>query len=238
MNVNDKVTFRFKGQLYLATVEVKQAVFAAGKAAELAAAAKVPKDAQVDPSFVEVRRAAIQPILDAALAAKTAEPVFHKFEKAGLGLAPFHCVGMSESVYQPHPDCPKLPGSTCDYCGNAIMSVFHIRSRDGKNFKVGCDCVMKTEDRGLIREIKSRPEVLAKAREARARKASAVQIELEALIKKHAEQLRLQPHSKGFTDRQTGAPLTRLDEVKWLYNQCGAAGRDRLLKNLKKNGLV
>lgn len=34
----------------------------------------------------------------------------------------------------------------CDYCSNGIMNVFVIKSSDGKEFKVGCDCVAKTYD--------------------------------------------------------------------------------------------
>jgi hypothetical protein len=71
----------------------------------------------------------------------------HPFETAGLGRAPFRCVGSYESKYQAiagDPNCPIQPGSSCDYCGQAIMQVFRIKSADGKEFKVGCDCVAKT----------------------------------------------------------------------------------------------
>lgn len=71
----------------------------------------------------------------------------HPFEKRGLGLAPFRCVGSYESKFQAipgDPSCPIQPGSVCDYCGNGIMNVFVIKSSDGKKFKVGCDCVAQT----------------------------------------------------------------------------------------------
>lgn len=67
----------------------------------------------------------------------------HPFEKAGLGVGPFRCVGMTENWYsacQGH----KQPGGTCQFCANGIAYEFHIRSADGKTFKVGSDCVMRT----------------------------------------------------------------------------------------------
>lgn len=73
----------------------------------------------------------------------------HPFERAGLGRAPFRCVGFYESKYQAipgDPSCPIQPGSMCDYCAAGIMNVFVIKSADGKEFKVGCDCVAKTYD--------------------------------------------------------------------------------------------
>lgn len=76
-------------------------------------------------------------------------PTIHPFERAGLGKAPFRCVGLYESKYQAipgDPSCPIQPGSMCDYCAAGIMNVFRIRSADGKEFKVGCDCVAKTYD--------------------------------------------------------------------------------------------
>lgn len=41
------------------------------------------------------------------------------------------------------------------------------------------------------------------------------------------------PHSRGFTDRSTGKPLTALDEAVWMFNHAGAAGSARLLRWLK-----
>lgn len=73
----------------------------------------------------------------------TATPAIHPFEKAGLGKAPFRCIGHHVSKYQACPGAPVQPGSSCDYCGQGIMDVFTIKGADGKTFKVGCDCVYK-----------------------------------------------------------------------------------------------
>jgi hypothetical protein len=92
----------------------------------------------------------------------------HPFEKAGLGYAPFRCVGCRENWFE-MPGFGRKPGGTCDYCGTGILYEFVIKSADGKSFVVGCDCVRKTggnvADFDHIR--------LQNARERRAQKASA-----------------------------------------------------------------
>lgn len=89
----------------------------------------------------------------------TNEIKLHVFEKAGLGKAPFRCVGFFKSVFQAIPgdaNCPIQPGSSCDFCGNAIMNVFQIKSADGNVFKVGCDCVARAGDAGLKRVVNAK----------------------------------------------------------------------------------
>lgn len=79
----------------------------------------------------------------------------HIFEAAGLGLAPFRCVGCY--VDKGPRDlgngltagAPGQPMGTCDYCGTGILYCFRIVSSDGKSFVVGSDCVAKTGDAGL-----------------------------------------------------------------------------------------
>lgn len=70
----------------------------------------------------------------------------HPFERAGLGIAPFRCTGVEEKVYGP---CNQ-PAGTCDYCGNGIKYVYHVRSSDGKEFGVGCDCIRKVDRECLL----------------------------------------------------------------------------------------
>lgn len=67
----------------------------------------------------------------------------HPFERAGFGHAPYRCVGHFEAVYQACPGAPIQPGSSCEYCGQAIRDVFKVRSVDGVEFRVGCDCILK-----------------------------------------------------------------------------------------------
>ncbi len=68
----------------------------------------------------------------------------HPFERAGLGLAPFRCVGYTKAVFQAFPGAPIQAGSSCDYCATSIMHTYQIVSVDNRTFKVGCDCVLKT----------------------------------------------------------------------------------------------
>jgi len=70
-------------------------------------------------------------------------PVGYVFERAGLGLAPFHFVGFSIKKFQACPGAPVQPGTCCDCCGTGIMLVCNIKSSDGRLFKVCSDCVVK-----------------------------------------------------------------------------------------------
>jgi vacuolar-type H+-ATPase subunit H len=84
----------------------------------------------------------------------TAEAI-HAFESRGLGKAPFRCVGLRENRFT-IPGVPEAtkPGGTCDYCGTGIAYECVIQSADGRQFVVGCDCVLKTDDRGLVSAVK------------------------------------------------------------------------------------
>lgn len=84
----------------------------------------------------------------------TAEKV-HVFEIAGLGKAPFRCVGIRENwFFIPGVAESKKPAGTCKFCGACIAHEYEIHSADGKRFVVGCDCVHKTGDRGLVDAVK------------------------------------------------------------------------------------
>ncbi len=88
----------------------------------------------------------------------------HPFEAAGLGKAPFKFIGHYESKFQACPGAPVKAGSCCDYCPASIMQVFMVRSADGKEFKVGSDCIMKVDDRELVAAVKVVEAVAAKAK--------------------------------------------------------------------------
>ncbi len=78
----------------------------------------------------------------------------HPFERAGLGQAPFRVVRFEVRKYQACQGAPIQPGTSCDFCLTSISNVFWISGVDGNEFKVGCDCVLKTEDRNLSKEVK------------------------------------------------------------------------------------
>lgn len=88
-----------------------------------------------------------------AHATMTPGSTIHVFEAAGLGCPPYRFTGLNKNIYQACPGAPIQPGGSCDYCGTALMNEFHFVSKDGKTFKVGCDCIRKTGDKGLRRVI-------------------------------------------------------------------------------------
>lgn len=110
------------------------------------------------------------------------EITVHAFEKAGLGKAPFRCVGMasipSTGLLEANPDAynnamKMLPNDvgcgTCDFCGTAIMHNFIIKgSGEGdRRFVVGSDCVARTGDAGLVKLVRAeRLKIVREKREA------------------------------------------------------------------------
>lgn len=74
----------------------------------------------------------------------------HPFEKSGLGKAPFRCVDVVENWYSA---CAghKQPGGSCAYCGTGIAYEYVIVGSDGSQFKVGSDCVMRTNAQAPVK---------------------------------------------------------------------------------------
>lgn len=113
------------------------------------------------------------------------EKIKHPFERAGLGKAPFHCVGCRENWFVME-GCGRKPGGSCNYCGTGILYEFVIRSSDGAEFVVGSDCVEKTG--GQVEGF--REERLKMAREKRALKVEGRRKEREAQwAKERAERI-------------------------------------------------
>lgn len=163
-----------------------------------------------------------------------AEVGMHAFERAGLGKAPFRFVGASDNVIT-YPDGTSKAGGSCDYCGTGIRTECHIKSADGKLSKVGCNCIEKVGETGILKAYKTSPEFRAKQRAIRGVKAASVLATLKDLIETKREVMAAMPHPRGFTDRKTGKPLSYLDQVEWLFRNSGAAGRASLLKMIQKD---
>ena len=157
----------------------------------------------------------------------------HAFEIAGLGLAPFRFVGASENVIT-YPDGTQQAGGSCDYCGTGIRTECLVKSADGKLFKVGCNCIAKVGDDGLMKAYKTSPEYRAKQRTIRQAKAQAVLAQLKSAIETESAKLSSMPHPSGYTDRETGKPLTALDYVKWMLDHCGDSGRASTLQYINR----
>jgi hypothetical protein len=158
----------------------------------------------------------------------TTAQVIHPFEAAGLGLAPFRFAGFEIKTYQACHGAPIQPGSSCDYCANAIMNCYWIRSADGKRFKVGCDCVMRLNrlDNRLISEVERAKRVhdrtLSAARRAAKRPAQDARVDAARQLLAGVElraRLAAKPHPYKFADKSL------LDYCLWMLENAGLTGR-------------
>jgi hypothetical protein len=162
-----------------------------------------------------------------------AEVGIHVFERAGLGKAPFRCVGFDE-CFIAHPDGTTQAGTSCDYCHTGIRYTCIIRSRDGRTFKVGTDCVAKTGDAGLIRSYKTHPAVRAAQRAKAQAKDKAVIAEWNALFGDPAIVAKLTAIMVPGRPWVPGEQVSLHDEFKRVWGMCGAKGRSSNLKALKQ----
>ena len=162
-----------------------------------------------------------------------AEIGMHAFERAGLGKAPFRCIGVREEVFKATPDAPRQPGTCCDFCGTGIMVVCVIQDATGKRFKVGSDCVAKTGDKGLIKAFRTSPRQREMARKARQRADDRVIAEWDALWADPATSKALEGMHPCLWNGEPNTAETLEDNIKRRWNWSGAAGRKRNLKQLK-----
>jgi len=83
----------------------------------------------------------------------------HVFEASGLGKAPYQFLGVSVKVGPlklsdgSEVGAPGQPMGSCKFCGTGIKYCFDLRSADGKDFYVGCECIKKSGDRGLLKVV-------------------------------------------------------------------------------------
>ena len=155
----------------------------------------------------------------------------HIFEKAGLGLAPFKLIGFADRPFQ-LPDGTIKAGGTCDYCSQGIRTAAVILSADGKRFDVGCDCVRKVGDAGMIKAVKKHDS------EKRAAKAiirdDKNRAEIERILTEetvYIDRIKAIPHA---LDWRAAKGETMYDDLKFRLQSSGAAGRARLLKQMKR----
>ncbi len=147
----------------------------------------------------------------------------HPFERAGLGAAPFRCVGHEEIVFQ-IPGQPARAGGSCDYCGTGIRDAFRILSADGRTFKVGCDCVRKVEARGsrLLSDVEKTIKAALKARKTatlHSREATARNI-----LETNPTLFTDRPHPSEWFAKQG---KTLRDSIIFLLDRGGATGRTK-----------
>lgn len=147
------------------------------------------------------------------------QKIIHKFEAAGLGLAPFRFTRMYEKTYQCHPTAPVQAAGICDYCGMCIRYCFEVESADKKKFITGCDCIHKVGDAGLTKQISKAERELRDAKNKKAREAKAARMakaaeeakaKCEEYLKANAGKLAELPHPRGL------GGLSALDYAKWM----------------------
>lgn len=153
----------------------------------------------------------------------------HVFETAGLGKGPFRCVGFEVKKYQAvpgDPNCPIQPGSSCDYCGTGIMNVFWVVGSDGKRFKVGCDCVLKTGDAGLRRTVDEHLKKAQGARDAARIEAAAQLLREEKVITAFTAS----PHPHAW---HAAKGKTLMDWAQWMFQNAGTSGKITVARQIE-----
>ena len=152
--------------------------------------------------------------------------MIHAFERAGLGTAPYQFLGVEKISFQAAPDAPSQPGGSCDFCGTGIHFHYRLRSADGRTFKVGSDCILKSGDAGLRRVVADQ-ERHARQDKARVKTAAQIVYISAAVVRfhEHLDIFQSLPHPRAFKDFATGAPLTLADYVRWMIANAGHAGR-------------
>lgn len=111
------------------------------------------------------------------------------------------------------------------------MNVFFVQSSDGKDFKVGCQCVDKTGDAGLIKQYKTLPAYKEAKRKTAEQKDEKVKEQMAVIINQHKTELKGKPHPNKYMAESKG--LTFFDYANWVLKYSGATGRNQAFKRLK-----
>ena len=166
--------------------------------------------------------------------------IIHVFEQAGLGLAPFRFVGLENNNDRAAINSERRANgqiyttnycTSCDYCSTAICDAYYLESADGKQFKVGCDCVLKTGDAGLINIVK---KLSAKAATDKRHAREAVKFAEGAALFARPEvqaMLSAMPHPRKWPANKGE---TMLDSVKWMLLNAGTAGKLKTYAEIAK----
>lgn len=152
----------------------------------------------------------------------------HVFERAGLGIAPYEFLGVQKMAYQACQGAPVQPGTSCHYCGMGIMYAYQLKSSDGKKFHVGCDCIAKSGDAGLIKAYKTSRAHRDLERQKRQAKDAANQAEISKLLAEKREAL-----SAKTIKTWNGAEESFYSYLLRVLPSCGAAGRQRYLRQMR-----
>jgi len=152
----------------------------------------------------------------------------HPFERAGLGKAPFACIGVEIKRYQACHGAPIQPGGACQYCGMAIVECCIIKASDGRQFVVGNVCVGKTHDAKLVSDTDKRLAQLR--REARHLKEAECIGSMEGWLRdaQICRKLEAEPAPNGSYSSNL------LAWAVWMLENAGNSGRMRVYRRVKK----
>lgn len=172
----------------------------------------------------------------------------HPFEARGLGSAPFRCIGVERRVgpirtivggVTCEVGAPGQPMGTCAYCGTGIADCYAVKSSDGKEFVVGCDCVRRVsaEFDGTIPP-DFRRAIAKLEREKRDEKRVEKEAKVAARVVVVREILSANPNL--LKDEQHPSPWratqgeTLRDYAEWVLSNAGASGRDAICKMVEQ----
>jgi hypothetical protein len=167
----------------------------------------------------------------------------HPFESAGLGKAPFRYVGMEHKVGPvtlsdgiTQVGAPGQPMGTCNYCLPGIANCYNIRSSDGKEFVVGCDCVEKLYKSSNIKATalahdpvyqKIKRDKAAHDRKVRLTREAKKIAEGKAWAEANREALQALP-----SDKREGE--SQWDRYTWFMENAGNKGKIGIVAELKR----
>jgi len=157
----------------------------------------------------------------------------HLFEDRGLGKAPFRYVGMfeipSKALAEQNPTAynnamagmpPGFGIGTCAYCGMPLTYNYLIISADGRKHAVGCECIRKVGDAGLIEVADKEKRALdRRKRQDRAERKRAAAIE-KARIEREAQEAAERERNGGLTD----AEVAERRLLKWRQKRVAILG--------------
>lgn len=161
----------------------------------------------------------------------------HPFERVGLGKAPFTFTGSSEKVFISHPGATPRSGGSCDFCGTAITMQAHVRSADGKEFKIGFDCAKKLSAKS---NMKSDPVLVAIGDERRKLQRIKTQERNEKQIAEGVELLATHREVlEAVPNKRNGSLAVMAD---WWFKNAGQSGKAKMTRWIKeelvKQGLI
>lgn len=162
----------------------------------------------------------------------------HPFERAGLGKAPYRVTGSYESKYQAipgDPNCPIQPGSSCDYCAAGIMLVVKVRSADGRDFKVGCDCAGRVYQEcaatDLERDARRMRDAVNKIKREHSHRRDDTRIEAACAL--------FEAHRETFSDMWETPPPAKYarswaEYIDWMLEHAGRTGRVKVARIIER----